>query len=58
MDTGPKSSPSGLYRADLVFLGAFSSVGFTFLVLFVVLLPEEGFVAVKMFINPHENNCP
>jgi len=57
MDTGPGSSPSGLCRAKLAFLGALSSVGFRIL-LFIVLPPEVEFLAVKVFIDPQENNCP
>lgn len=57
MGTGPKPSP-GIYRAELVFLGAFSSLGFRFLILFIVLFPEVGFLAVKVLINPQEHNCP
>lgn len=58
MDTGSPPSPSGLCRAELVFLGACRSVGFTFLTLFTILLPAVGFLAVEVLIDLQGNNCP
>lgn len=52
------STWTGLHSLALIdlFPGAFSSVGFTFLTLFVVLLPEVRFLS--LIPDPHKNNCP